>query len=146
MKQRNKISIVLCIIVSTILLYFSVCGVLYFFEPISYNSPDLSQADYSFDLYKKFSSDNNSSFYIKQISYKDVVSAEDDFRLKYVDDTIIVIADNNSSQEQLTFLFDSINAEICGFIDIIDFYQITVSADTYDELLSDEKFLYKSNE
>ncbi len=134
MKQRNKISIVLCIVVSTILLYFSVCGVLYLFEPISYNSPDLSQADYSFDLYKKFSSDNNSSFYIKQISYKDVVSAEDDFRLKYVDDTIIVIADDNSSQEQLTSLFDSINAEICGFIDIIDFYQITVSADTYDEL------------
>ena len=135
-KRFKKYEIILTMFLSVIILYFSACTVLYFFEPLSYNSTDLKNADYSFDMYDKFSYDKNNQFYIKQIDYEDIVSADDDIRVKYVDNTILVVASESASTESLATLFNSKNAEICGFIDVVDMYQLEFDNMNYTELVN----------
>ena len=64
MRKNKTIKKILIVLAVLIFIYFSICISLFFFEPIHYNAPDLSIADYSFDLYDKFSEDKNSYFYI----------------------------------------------------------------------------------
>ena len=130
-KTRKKILISISVLILT---YFFICISLYFFEPIYYNAPDLSMASYAFDLYDKFNKDNDSQFYIKQITHTDIAVAEDDLRLKYVDDTILVVFNDDIKYSDAATLFDKYDAEICGYIDILDFYQIAVKSDSYEDL------------
>ena len=132
-KRFSKFSAFLLILI-LIICYFTCCALLYFFEPVSYNAPDLSLSDFSFNLYNKFNYNKNDKFYIKQISYNDVVSAPEDERLKYVDNTIIVISENNVSFDEMTTLAKNIDGTICGYIDVIDFYQISFDDKSYNEL------------
>ncbi|MBR3867712.1 MAG: S8 family serine peptidase [Clostridia bacterium] len=133
-KRKNISLILLSILLLPIVLHIGLCFLLYFFEPVSYNAPDLSQADFSFEMYNKFSKELNDKFYIKQISHNDIVSAPDDIRLKYVDDTILVISDTDADYNSMSSLFNSVGGKICGFIDIIDFYQVSIENSTYEEL------------
>lgn len=136
-KKKNVIIFLIALLLPILLLCdFLLCLLLYNFESISYNEPDLSYSDFSFDLYKKFSYTNNSNFYIKQITENDVVSVANDKRLKYIDDTILVISEKNVSFDDMNTLFRSIDGEICGYIDVINFYQVTVSDTDYDELIN----------
>lgn len=134
MRKHKKLFKIFVALTLIIILYFTVCFGLYLFEPIYYNSTDLSKSQFSFELYDKFSYDKNSEFYIKQISADDIVACEDDIRLKYVDDTILVISEPDVTETEMTSLFDLYDAELCGYIDIINFYQITVETATYNEL------------
>lgn len=134
MKKRISKSAVFLLLPIFIICYLICCSLLYFFEPVSYNAPDLSLSDFSFDLYNKFDYNKNDQFYIKQISYNDIVSAPDDIRLKYVDNTIVVISEDNISFNEMTTLANNIDGTICGYIDIIDFYQISFDNKSYNEL------------
>ncbi len=134
MRKNKTIKKILMVFAVLIFIYFSICISLFFFEPIHYNAPDLSIADYSFDLYDKFSEDKNSDFYIKQIAYTDVAVAEEDLRLKYIDDTILVVFNDDISFSDATALFNKYNAEICGYMDILDLYQINVATDNYEQI------------
>ena len=118
-KKTSKIILALILPIS-IVIHLCICTILYFFEPVSYNAPDLSLSDFSFDLYKKFAFEKNSEFYIKQIDYTDVVSAPDDERLKYVDNTIIVISNPDVTYSDMNSVFHNINGNICGYIDIVN--------------------------
>lgn len=132
-KKTRKIVLALVLLI-LIVSYFSFCTLLYFFEPVNYNAPDLSLSDFSFNMYNKFSYELNDKFYIKQISYSDIVSAPDEERLKYVDDTIIIIGEQDISYSDMTTLVDSVGGKICGYIEIIDFYQISFNNKSYEEL------------
>lgn len=145
MIKNKKFRIIISVILSLILLYFSVCIALYFFEPVSYDSANLNDAQYAFDLYNKFAKDKNDKFYIKQISQSDIKSAEDDFRLKYVDDTILVIMDESVSYNQAESFFSEHNAVICGYIEVLDMYQIEIDVAVYDELADFCNLLKKNN-
>ena len=135
MKKIKKVVFIL--IPSTIILiYFLSCSILYFFEPPYYNAPDLSLSGFSFDLYSKYSASKNKNFFIKQITYTDIVKAETDSRLKYIDDTAIIIADDGASYEDVKLIAENNGAEICGYIADADFYQFYFSNLNYDELLN----------
>lgn len=135
LSKKKKILVKLSVIILiTVVLYFASCGLLYFFDPISYNAPDLALSDFSFEMYNKFSYDKNDKFYIKQITYDDIVPAPEDNRLKYVDNTILVISKSDADYKKMSSLFESVGGEICGFIDIIDFYQVSISNKNYDDL------------
>lgn len=136
MNKKIRKIILLSLLPALLIIYFSYCTILYFFEPISYYAPDLSHSDFSFEFYNKFAYDKNDQFYIRQISYNDIVSAPEDIRLKYVENTIIAIADDSVSFDEMTSLANSVDGTICGYIEIIDFYQISFSEKSYDELIN----------
>ena len=130
-KGKNKI---LIYVAAMVLIYLSVCVLLFFFEPAEYNAPNLSSYEYYFDSYSKFSKENNDNCYIKQISSCDVVSA-DDKRIKYVDNTVIAIAEEGVSIDEVSSLLSSYDHDICGLIPDVNFYQITFTNNlNYDEL------------
>ena len=112
---------ILLIIPALILTDIIFCTGLYFFEPVNYNAADLSISD-SFGLYKKYS-DTSSSFYIKQITHEDIVAAEFDSRLKYVDDTILITYTDNADYDDINNLLSPYDASICGYIEEINFIQ-----------------------
>lgn len=128
-------------------IYLIFCTCLYLFEPVSCHAPDLSCSDFSFDLYEKFSYKKNNKFYIKQIDYSDIVSVPEDERLKYVDDTIIIISEQNAEYDDISSLVNSVDGKISGYIEIINFYQVTFSDTDYHKLtnicsvLSDNKMV-----
>lgn len=136
MKKRfSKLSIFL-LLPLLIICYFTCCALLYFFEPVSYDAPDLPLSEFSFDLYNKFNYSKNDKFYIKQINYSDIVSASEDERLKYVNNTINIISEDNVSFDEMTTLAKNLNGTVCGYIDIIDFYQISFEDKSYNDLLN----------
>lgn len=145
MKNKKKLIIITAVPIG-ILLYILSCIILFFFEPVSYNAPDLSNA-YSFELYEKFSKEKNDEFYIKQITYSDVIAAPDDLRLKFIDNTILIIADETADYASMSSLFKSVGGEICGYIEDARFYQIEFDNKTYNELqnicsmLNDNKYV-----
>lgn len=137
LNKKKKILIILSVVFSvTVVLYFVSCVLLYFFEPVSYNAPDLALSDFSFEMYNKFSYNKNDQFYIKQLTYEDIVSVPEDSRLKYVDDTILVVSASDADYNTMSSLFESVGGEICGFINVINFYQISISDSNYDELIN----------
>lgn len=125
---------ILLIIPALILTDIIFCTGLYFFEPVNYNAPDLSISD-SFGLYKKYS-DTSSSFYIKQITHEDIVAAEFDSRLKYVDDTILITYTDNADYDDINNLLSPYDASICGYIEEINFIQAEVPDCDYSTLLN----------
>ncbi len=131
----RKTLIILLIIPALILFDILFCVGLYFFEPVYFNSPDLSLSDYSFDLYKKYS-DSSSSFYIKQISHEDIVSAETDSRLKYVDNTILLTYNDFATLDNIKDVLSPYNAEICGYIEDVNFVQAEFPGCDYPALLN----------
>lgn len=134
MKKKAK-KIISCIS-AVLALYFIVCGCLYFFEPVEYNSDDLSKYQYYFDLYNKYDQSKNSEFFIKQISCNDISTSEIDKRIKYVNNTVIAIADNSCNYSEITSLLNNYNGKICGYIKKANFYQITFyEYKTYYQLL-----------
>ena len=132
--SRKKILLIM-IIPSLILVDILICVGLYFFEPIYFNSPDLTLSDYSFDLYKKYN-DTSSDFYIKQISADDIASASIDPRLKYVDDTIIITYSNNATIDDIYEILSPYNASICGYIKDINFIQVEFKNHDYPDLIN----------
>lgn len=132
-KIPSKKFLLLMIIPALILIDILICVGLYFFEPIYFNSPDLTLSDYSFDLYKKYS-DTSSDFYIKQISSDDIVSAPIDPRLKYIDDTIIITYSNNATIDDIYEILSPYNASICGYIKDINFIQAEFENLDYPDL------------
>lgn len=143
-KLSKKLIIFLFLVPALILTDIFICVGLYFFEPVYFNSPDLSLSDYSFDLYKKYS-DTSSAFYIKQISHKDIVAAEIDSRLKYVDDTILITYNNNTTIEDVRNILSPYHAEICGFIADINFIQAEFPDCDYPTLVNICSELEKSD-
>lgn len=127
----------LIILIIPAVLFFDIiaCIILYFFEPIAYDAPDLSLSDYSFDLYSKYD-DSDSDFFIKQISDKDIVSVEDDVRLKYVNDTVLIFSDNTVSYDDIQILISPYNGKICGYIKDVNFYQAEFPDSDYPTLLN----------
>ena len=136
MKQIRTKVILALILPVIIILHLSICVILYFFEPISYYAPDLSLSDFSFDLYKKFDYANDEDFYIKQINHSDIVAAPGDERLKYVDNTIMLISKSDTSYDDISTLIKNFNGNICGHIDIVNFYQIDFVDKNYNELIN----------
>lgn len=134
MKKKTGKIILALILPTFIVLYFALCTIFYFFEPVNYHAPDLSLSEFSFDMYGKFAYANDKDFYIKQIDHNDVVSAPGDIRLKYVDDTIIVISNPAVSYDDMNTLLGNYNGHICGYIDIVNFYQIEFADMSYNEL------------
>ena len=134
MKQRTKkfITVTAGIIAS----YFVICIALFFFEPADYSAPDLTDYQYYFDLYEKYDISNNNKFYIKQISADDVVAFENDKRLKYVSNTVLTVANEQYNYNEVTSLLNDYNAEICGYISDVNFYQLEFIGDySYNELM-----------
>ena len=134
-KIPSKKFLLLIIIPSLILIDIFICIGLYFFEPVYFNSPNLELSDFSFDLYKKYS-DTTSEFYIKQISSDDVVSAEIDSRLKYVDDTILITYSNNATIDEIREIISPYNASICGYIKDVNLIQAEFQDCDYPDLLN----------
>ncbi len=124
----------LLIIPILILINIFACIILYFFEPVDYAEPDLLQTSYTFELYNKFSYDKNADFYIKQISADDIVSYDKDFRLKYVDNTIMIICDETTTKSDVTSLISDNNGKICGYISYLNLYQIEFKNYNYEQL------------
>ena len=132
-KISSKKLFFILLIPSLILMDIFICIGLYFFEPIYFNSPDLELSDFSFDLYEKYN-DTSSEFYIKQISAKDIVSAEIDSRLKYVDDTIIITYSNDATIDDIYEILSPYNASICGYIKDVNFIQAEFPNCDYPDL------------
>ena len=135
MENRISKKLLICILIIPALLLSDIviCFGLYFFEPVYFDSPDLSLSDYSFDLYEKYS-DTSSTFYIKQISYKDIVSAEIDSRLKYVDNTILITYNDETTIDDIKNILSPYNATICGYIETINFIQAEIPDCDYPTL------------
>lgn len=133
--KKRKIWIIL-IVPILILVYLLTCVGFYFFEPISYHAPDLyNDEKYALDLYRNYTYEKNNSLYIRTLSADDVMVAPDDIRLKYVDSTILVIADQAASYSQVASLASDSGATITGFIETADFYQFTFSSLSYSDIL-----------
>ena len=132
--KKSKLFIIIVTIFSLLLANIILCFSLFIFEPVSYKSPDLELSDFSFNLYNKYDYDLNSEFYIKQISHDDIIASDDDIRIKYVKDTIILIADDSASYNDIQELADMYHGKICGYVDVIDFYQIDFDEFSYNEL------------
>ena len=143
-KISSKKLFLILLIPSLILMDIFICIGLYFFEPIYFNSPDLELSDFSFDLYEKYS-DTTSEFYIKQISAKDVVTAEIDARLKYVDDTIIITYSNDATIDDIYEILSPYNASICGYIKDVNFIQAEFPDYDYPDLVNICSELKKSD-
>lgn len=134
--MKKKTRNLLKYIVLFFALYFSICTCLYFFEPVEYISPDLSKYQYYFDLYSKYEKSKNENFYIKQISPDDICTFDNDKRIKYISNTIIAIANNNYNFNDMSSLLKKYNGNICGYIDKVNFYQISFNENkSYNELL-----------
>jgi len=137
MKNISKKKLFLLLIIpALILLDIIACVILYFVEPVYYAEPDLLQTAYTFELYYKFSYDKNPDFYIKQISADDIESYENDFRLKYLDNTIIIICDETTTTSDVTSLVSDRNGKICGYISYLNLYQIEFENYNYEELVN----------
>ena len=134
-KISSKKLFLILLIPSLILMDIFICIGLYFFEPIYFNSPDLELSDFSFDLYEKYN-DTSSEFYIKQISAKDIVSAEIDSRLKYVDDTIIITYSNDATIDDIYEILSPYNASVCGYIKDVNFIQAEFPNCDYPDLIN----------
>ena len=133
--KKNKSKIILALILPVIIiLHLSLCVILYFFEPVSYYAPDLSLSDFTFALYGKFDYNNNNEFYIKQLDYTDIMAASGDERLKYVDNTIIIISEPDASYSDIDTLLDDFNGNICGYIDVVNFYQADFTDIGFEDL------------
>ena len=143
-KLSRKKLLLIMFIPSLILVDILICTGLYFFEPVYFNSPDLELSDFSFDLYKKYN-DTTSDFYIKQISAKDIVSAEIDSRLKYVDDTIIITYSNDATIDDVYEILSPYNASICGYIKDVNFIQAEFQDCDYPDLINICSELKKSD-
>ena len=137
MKKTSKKKLFLLLIIPILIVIdiFS-CVFLYYVEPVYYSEPDLSQTVYTFELYNKFSYDKKPDFYIKQISADDIVSYEKDFRLKYIDDTIMIICDKSTTVSDVTSLISDDNGKICGYISYLNLYQIEFDNSDYEDLLN----------
>lgn len=139
----NKILIVLSLLIT---FYLIICTCLYFFEPTTYNSPNLNDYNYYFELYNKYDVSDNSDFYIKQITADDIVVSDDDKRIKYVDNTILAVAETDQTFDEVTTLLNEYNCQISGYISEINFYQITFYDDhDHDELLFECEKLTESD-
>ncbi len=137
MRKFNKVTLTVFIsILSILLLDIVCCTLLYFFEPISYNEPDLSKLNYTFELYEKFSYDKNNEFYIKQITADNIVAHDKDKRLKYVDDTVLIFTEDDVSYSEVSTYISSINGLVCGYIANVNMYQIEFPNTDYDELIN----------
>ena len=136
MKQKRTKVILALILPVIIILHLSICTILYFFEPISYYAPDLSLSDFSFDLYKKFDFTKDKDFYIKQLNHTDIVAAPGDERLKYVDNTILLISEPDANYDDVAPLIENINGNICGYIDVVNFYQVDLVDKNYNDLIN----------
>lgn len=144
-KSSNKRILLLLIIPALIISDILLCICFYFFEPIYVDSPDLSLSDFSFELYKKYS-DTTSEFYIKQISADDVVSAEIDSRLKYIDNTILITYDDSIANiDTIKQLISPFNGTVCGYINEINFIQAEFPESDYPMLQNICSTLNKNN-
>lgn len=144
MKPKNKKSFL--ILISIIAVYFIVCAALFFFEPVFYNAPNLSEFQYCFDSYKKYDIYNDDGFYIKQITADDVIIAENDSRIKYIENTAIAIADSKYGYSDISAILKNYNASICGYIDCVDLYQIEFAGNlSFQDLLNLCNSLQQSN-
>lgn len=133
--KRRKIWIIL-IVPILILAYLLTCLGFFFFEPISYHAPDLSaDAKYSFDQYQNFAYKKNNSFYIRTLTPEDIEESPDDPRMKYVDNTIMAIADESATFSQISSLASDCGATVTGYIEVADFYQFTFSELSYFDIL-----------
>lgn len=142
--KKRKIWIIL-IVPILILVYLLTCVGFYFFEPISYHAPDLyNDEKYALDLYRNYTYEKNNSLYIRTLSADDVMVAPDDIRLKYVDNTILAIADQAASYSQIASLASDSGATITGYIETADFYQLTFSSLSYSDILEKCSVLQKS--
>ena len=135
-KISNKKLFLILIIPVFIVFNILSCTILYFIEPIDYAEPDFLHTSYSFELYKKYSYDNNPDFYIKQISADDIVSFESDKRLKYIDDTIMIICKDGTVTSEVTSLIAPYNGKICGYISILNLYQVEFPDSDYEYLVN----------
>ncbi|MBQ8209701.1 MAG: S8 family serine peptidase [Clostridia bacterium] len=126
MKYLKKHKFIIAV-VAVVLIYFLSCSVLYLFEPLSYSGPDLNKYNEYFNMYSYYGKNVDENFYIKQISAKDIKFADNDVRLKYVDNTAIAVATDNVTFNDITTLLNDYDAEICGYIKDVNFYQIEFS-------------------
>ncbi len=133
-KLSKKKLFLLLIIPVFIITDILTCTILYFFEPIDYIEADLLQTSYTFELYDKYSFNKNPDFYIKQITANDIVSYENDSRLKYVDNTIMIICDKTTTSSDISSLIADDNGEICGYISHLNLYQIEFPDYNLDKL------------
>ena len=134
MKKKRRIMIAL-ILPGILLIYFLSCLGFYLFEPVTYHAPDLSGVTYSFDLYKNYTYEQNSSFYIRTLTDQNVRACPDDERLKYVDDTVLIIADAAMSYSQISSVASDYGATVTGYIEDADLYQFTFSGLSYSDIL-----------
>lgn len=122
-------------IIFAVVIYFTVCTCLYLFEPVSYSAPNLNDYAEYFNMYSYFSSNLDDEFYIKQISADDISCADNDERVKFVTNTAIAVVNDDVSFDDVATLLSDYDAEICGYIKDINFYQIEFSYDlTYYDL------------
>ncbi len=123
-------------VIAVLLIYFISCTGLYFFEPVSYSAPDLNDFAEYFEMYSYYSQNSDDEFYIKQISTDDILSVDNDIRLKYVKNTAIAVAYDDVTYDDAATLLEKYNAKICGYIKSVNFYQIEFMNDiSYDELV-----------
>ena len=128
MKTKSTKIKLLIALISAVCIYLLICTGCYFFEKPYYGAPSLNDYNHYFDSYSKYSQSNSSDLFIRQITSDDVCTA-DDARLKYVDDTVLVIIEDNYSYSDVTTLSEEYNFEITGMIPDVNFYQFTFSND-----------------
>lgn len=142
--KKRKIWIIL-IVPILILAYLLTCVGFYFFEPFAYAAPDLSvDAKYSFLQYQNFAYEKNNSFYIRALSDENIEECPDDSRMKYVENTIMAIADESATYSQISSLASDYDATVTGYIEVADFYQFTFSELSYSDILEKCSDLEKS--
>ena len=137
-KKHRFLTAVLC----TIVVYFTSCTLLYYFEPVSYSSPDLDEYSEYFELYSYFSKNKDENFYIKQIKPQDICSAKKDKRLRYVENAAIAVSIESATFSEVTSLLETYNASVCGYIQYVNFYQIEFNDNlSFEELTDNCKLL-----
>lgn len=135
MSLKKKILIGITSVIAIIIaLYFLFYFFALAFEPtIKCDEERLKKA--TFENYSMFDKSKNDKLYIKQVSaemFKKVPKTDGDY---YIDNTVILVADDGVTYSQIEELVKENNAVICGYIECVGFYQIEFNGDvSFNEL------------
>ncbi len=132
-KKKLLIGIALTLVIACILDIVA-CTVLYFVEPVAYNEPILAYSNFIFDAYKQYSYEKDPEFYIKQVTANDVVAHPDEKMYKYINETVVMIAEDDASKEDIEQLIADSNGDLCGYIADINMFQAEFDGADYDKL------------
>lgn len=121
--KKRKLKIFSAIVLAFLLIWFSVCFGLYFFEDSYYYKPsDLSKSAFSFDAYKIFDKNLNPDIFIDNINYSDIVT-DDNSGIKFAKNTFLLNTEKKLSKNEINIIEKNFDCSISGIIDEMNVYQ-----------------------